>query len=47
MRSDISFSPAFAAAAHLDPGESVQADQGAMLAMTDAVSVKTDTVGGL
>ena len=47
MRSDISFSPAFAAATvHLDPGESVQAEAGAMLAMTDAVSVKTDTVGG-
>jgi uncharacterized protein (TIGR00266 family) len=47
MRSDIAFSPAFASATvHLDPGESVQAEAGAMLAMTSAVSIKTDTVGG-
>ena len=47
MRSEIAFSPAFASATvHLDPGESVQAEAGAMLAMTSAVSIKTDTVGG-
>jgi uncharacterized protein (AIM24 family) len=35
MRTEITYSPAYAVATiHLDPGESVSAEAGAMLAMT-------------
>jgi uncharacterized protein (TIGR00266 family) len=48
MRTDISFSPAFAMATiHLDPGEAVQAEAGAMMAMTPGVGIQTSTRGGV
>lgn len=48
MRTDISYSPAFAmATVHLDPGESIKAEAGAMMAMSAAVEITTSTEGGL
>jgi uncharacterized protein (TIGR00266 family) len=48
MNVDISYSPSFAmATAHLDPGESVKAEAGAMMAMTDSIDMETSTQGGM
>jgi uncharacterized protein (TIGR00266 family) len=48
MRTEISFSPAFAmATVHLDQGESVKAEAGAMMAMSPAVEIQTSTKGGV
>jgi uncharacterized protein (TIGR00266 family) len=48
MRTDIQFSPAYAMATiHLDPGEAVQAEAGAMMAMTPGIDIKTSTQGGM
>ncbi len=48
MRTDIQFSPAYAmATVHLDPGESVRAEAGAMMAMTPGVRIETSTGGGM
>jgi uncharacterized protein (TIGR00266 family) len=48
MRTEISYSPAYAAATiHLDHGESVSAEAGAMLAMTPTVQIATSTKGGM
>ena len=48
MRTDISYSPAYAVATiHLDQGESVSAEAGAMLAMTPNVEISTSTKGGM
>lgn len=48
MRTEISFSPAFAMATiHLDPGEAVKAEAGAMMAMSTGVEIQTSTQGGV
>ena len=48
MRTDISYSPAYAVATiHLDQGESVSAEAGAMMAMTPNVDISTSTKGGM
>jgi uncharacterized protein (TIGR00266 family) len=48
MRTDIQFSPAYAMATiHLDPGEQVQAEAGAMMAMTPGIGIETSTRGGV
>lgn len=48
MRTDIQFSPSFAmATVHLDPGESIRAEAGAMMAMTSGVQIETSTQGGV
>jgi len=48
MRTEISFSPSFAmATVHLDPGESVKAEAGAMMAMTPTIEMATSTRGGV
>lgn len=48
MRTDIQFSPAFAmATVHLEPGESIRAEAGAMMAMTPGVQIETSTEGGV
>ena len=48
MKTEISYSPAFAMATiHLDPGEGVQAEAGAMMAMTPGISIETSTRGGI
>jgi uncharacterized protein (TIGR00266 family) len=48
MRTEITFSPAFAmATVHLDQGESVKAEAGAMMAMTPSVEIQTSTKGGV
>jgi uncharacterized protein (TIGR00266 family) len=48
MRTDISFDPAYAIATiHLDPGESVRAEAGAMMAMTASIEIATSTQGGI
>ena len=48
MRTEISYSPAFAmATVHLDVGESVKAEAGAMMAMTPSVEIRTSTKGGV
>ncbi len=48
MRTEIQFSPAFAmATVHLDPGEAVKAEAGAMMAMSPTVDIATSTEGGL
>jgi uncharacterized protein (TIGR00266 family) len=48
MRTEIRYSPAYAAATiHLDHGESVSAEAGAMLAMTPTVQISTSTKGGM
>jgi uncharacterized protein (TIGR00266 family) len=48
VQTEIRYSPSFAAAfVRLDPGESIQAEAGAMLGMSGTVGIKTSTVGGL
>jgi uncharacterized protein (TIGR00266 family) len=48
MRTEIRYSPSYAAATiHLDQGESVSAEAGAMLAMTPTVQISTSTKGGM
>jgi uncharacterized protein (TIGR00266 family) len=48
MRTEISYSPAFAmATVHMDIGESVKAEAGAMMAMTPSVGIETSTKGGV
>jgi uncharacterized protein (TIGR00266 family) len=48
MRTEISYSPAFAmATVHIDVGESVKAEAGAMMAMTPSVQIETSTKGGV
>jgi uncharacterized protein (TIGR00266 family) len=48
MRTEISYSPAFAmATVHLDDGESVKAEAGAMMAMSPDVDIQTSTQGGM
>ena len=48
MRTEIRFSPAFAMATlHLEPGESVSAEAGAMMAMSSTVEIATSTKGGI
>jgi uncharacterized protein (TIGR00266 family) len=48
MRTEITYSPAFAmATVHLDDGESVKAEAGAMMAMSPGVEIKTSTQGGM
>ena len=48
MRTEINFSPSFAmATVHLDQGEAVKAEAGAMMAMTPTVEMATSTQGGV
>jgi uncharacterized protein (TIGR00266 family) len=48
MRTEISYSPSFAmATVHLDPGESVLAEAGAMMSMTAGIAIETSTRGGV
>lgn len=48
MRTEISYSPSFAMATiHLDPGESVNGEAGAMMAMSPTVEIETSTQGGV
>jgi len=48
MRTEIEFSPSFAVATiHMDAGESVRAEAGAMLAMSPTVGIETSTQGGM
>jgi uncharacterized protein (TIGR00266 family) len=48
VRTEISYSPAFAmATVHLDQGESMKAEAGAMMAMTASVEIQTSTKGGV
>jgi len=48
MRTEISFSPSFAMATiHLDMGESVKSEAGAMMAMSPSVEISTSTQGGM
>jgi uncharacterized protein (TIGR00266 family) len=48
MQTEFSFSPAYAmATVRLDPGESVSAEAGAMLAMSPTVEIATSTRGGV
>ena len=48
MKTEISFSPAYAMATiHLDPGEAVKAEAGAMMAMSPGVEIQTSTQGGV
>ena len=48
MRTEISYSPSFAMATiHLDQRESVQAEAGAMMAMTPGIGIETSTRGGI
>jgi len=47
MRTEIEYSPSFAIArVHLEQGESLNAESGAMLAMTPSVEIDTSTQGG-
>ena len=47
MKTEISHGPAYAQATlHLEPGESIQAEAGAMVAMTPSVEIQTSTKGG-
>jgi uncharacterized protein (TIGR00266 family) len=47
MRTEITHGPAYAQATlHLDPGETVQAEAGAMVAMSPSVDISTSTQGG-
>ncbi len=47
MRTEISYSPAFAMATiHLDVGQAVNAEAGAMMAMSPSVKIATSTQGG-
>jgi uncharacterized protein (TIGR00266 family) len=48
MRTEISFSPSFAmATVHLDMGESVKSEAGAMMAMSPSIEIQTSTQGGM
>jgi uncharacterized protein (TIGR00266 family) len=48
MKTEIQFSPAFAmATVHLDLGEEIQAEAGAMMAMTPGIGIETSTRGGV
>lgn len=48
MRTEVTFSPAFAMATiHLDQGEAVKAEAGAMMAMSAGVEIQTSTQGGV
>ena len=48
MKTEISYSPAFAmATVHMDQGESIKAEAGAMMAMTPSVGIETSTKGGV
>jgi uncharacterized protein (TIGR00266 family) len=48
MRTEIRFSPSFAMATiHLDVGESVKSEAGAMLAMSPSIEISTSTQGGM
>jgi uncharacterized protein (TIGR00266 family) len=48
MRTEVSFSPAFAMATiHLDQGEGVKAEAGAMMAMSPGIDIQTSTQGGV
>ena len=48
MRSEINYSPSFAMATiHLDPGEEVKAEAGAMMAMSANLDISTSTEGGM
>jgi uncharacterized protein (TIGR00266 family) len=48
MKTDITGGPSFAAAkVHLEPGESMRAEAGAMVAKTPSVDIQTSTGGGL
>ena len=48
MRTEIDFSPAYAMATiHMDVGESVNAEAGAMMAMSPGVDIVTSTQGGV
>lgn len=48
MRSEISFSPSFAmATVHLEDGETVNAEAGAMMAMSPSIEIVTSTQGGV
>ena len=48
MQTDIHYSPSFAVAlVRLAPGEVVRGEAGAMVTMTDAVQITTDTQGGI
>jgi uncharacterized protein (TIGR00266 family) len=48
MKTEISYSPAFAmATVHLDVGEEVKAEAGAMVAMSPSVEISTSTQGGV
>lgn len=48
MHTDIHFSPSFAVAlVRLAPGEIVRSEAGAMVSMSDAVEITTDTQGGI
>jgi uncharacterized protein (TIGR00266 family) len=48
MNTEISFGPAFAmATVHLDAGESIKAEAGAMMAMSPSVEISTSTQGGM
>ena len=48
MRTEIRFSPSFAmATVHLDMGESVKSEAGAMLAMSPSIEISTSTQGGM
>jgi uncharacterized protein (TIGR00266 family) len=48
MRTEIRFSPSFAmATVHLDMGESVRSEAGAMLAMSPSIEISTGTQGGM
>jgi len=48
MRTEINFSPAYAmATVHMDAGESVNAEAGAMMAMSPGVDMVTSTQGGV
>ena len=48
MKTEISFGPAFAmATVHLDDGEAMKAEAGAMMAMSPSVEITTSTQGGM
>lgn len=48
MRTEVSYSPAFAmATVHLEHGEAINAEAGAMMAMSSSVDITTGTRGGV
>ncbi|MDX2380415.1 MAG: TIGR00266 family protein [Acidimicrobiia bacterium] len=48
MRTDVQYSPSFAmATVHLDPGEAIQGEAGAMVAMSSTIDISTSTQGGM